>query len=176
MPRAWIEDGLRHAGVREQSRRVALDRRRRCQALVEHRGPAMMRALVQEIAAALHEYRCSTDDGEHPVEFEVFPRDGFLVSRAGPSSAVLQCRPDYAEQIVYCNWAHAGDRETEIVESPFNLHFTVDESGRVGVQHGARVFYDIAEIAECLLTPVLFPAGLQPASERPERCGLQVGT
>mgnify|MGYP001297499006 FL=1 len=75
----------------------------------------------------------------------------------GVARAILQGRPDYQLETVNCNWAHVGDNKGEMVEVPFNLHFTVDESDEVGLRYRSHTFEDVAEIAEFLLAPLLFP-------------------
>jgi hypothetical protein len=157
MGRAWIDEGLRHAMERQEARRLALDRRHHCQGLIGEQGPAMMQTLVDELEAAIFDYRHATLAQDGAIQFETLPRGGFLVSRDEPPRAILQCRPDYAAQTVTCNWAHAGEQENEMVEVPFNLHFTVDDSDTLGLRQGARAFHGVAEVAEFLLTPVLFP-------------------
>lgn len=116
-----------------------------------------MRALVDELAASIDEYRRAVPGHDRTVAFERLPRGGFLVSRLLPPSAILQGRPDYANQSVHCNWTHAGEDEHEMVEVPFNLHFAIDESERVVLRHGTRSFGGVSDIAEFLLKPVLFP-------------------
>jgi len=142
---------------REEARRLAMDRRHHCHVLIEEHGPDLLRALAAELAGAIEDYHRATPGRGDAIDFEPLPRGGFLVSRATPPRATLQCRPDYSTQALNCNWAHPGDEEGEMVEVPFNLHFTVDDADKLGFRHGARAFRGVAEVAEFLLTPVLFP-------------------
>ena len=116
-----------------------------------------MRALVDELAASVDEFRRVAPQHDRSVAFERLPRGGFLASRSEAPRVFLQGRPDYADHVVSCNWTHPGEDGTEMVEVPFNLHFTVNEADQLALRHGSRSFSSLAELAEFLLTPVLFP-------------------
>lgn len=158
MARAWIEEGLRHTHERAEALRRDEGRRRHWHTLIEAQGPEVMRSLVTEVAAAVEDYRRAVPGPEGTVEFESLPREGFLALRVDTPRVTLQCRPDYAGQTVHCSLTRPGSRPSEVVEVPFNLHFTVAGSDRVCLRHGAHSFTDVARVAEFLLSPVLFPS------------------
>jgi len=166
MNRTWIREGLRHVREREDALKRDHGRLHHWQALIDARGPDLMRQLVDEIGAAIEDFRELTGQA-HEIRMQTLPRGGFLVSRTAGHSVTLQCRPDYAGHTVCCNLARTVDGQSTLVELPFNLHFTVDDHDRVGLRHGAQRFADVPRVAEFLLTPVLFPSASPPVQGTP---------
>jgi hypothetical protein len=118
-----------------------------------------MRQLVAEIGAALDEYRQKAA-GSDEVAFERLPQEGFSITRSGFPKVYLECRPDYAGQVLYCNISRTDRDEGEmhVRELAFTLHFAVSDSDDVvSLRREPRTFPSAGEAAEFLLEPVLFP-------------------
>jgi hypothetical protein len=159
MGRDWIDEGLRQMPAREQQRLLASERRSHEAATVAARAPELMRQLVEEIGAALDEYRQKVQAGKDDVEFERLPNEGFSITTGSFPKVYLECRPDYAGQVLYCNLSRTDRENSEIRvrELAFTLHFTVSESDAVGLRRESRVFQSAGDAVEFLLEPVLFP-------------------
>jgi hypothetical protein len=157
MPRDWVDEGLRHTREREEQQRAESARRHHHTALIKEKGPELMRDLVNEVRAAVDEFRSKTAGSGDHVEFEELPREGFCVTRSDLPKVALECRPDYEAHVLYCNTTRVEDHDSETSESLFNLNFTVDESDRVRLRHATGPFLAVGEAVEFLLKPVLFP-------------------
>jgi hypothetical protein len=158
MGRNWIDEGLRQAPAREQERQLASERRHRQAATIAAGAPELMRQVVAEIGAALEEYR-EKAAGSDDVELERLPQEGFSVTRSGFPKVYLECRPDYAGQVLYCNISRTDreDAEMRVRELAFTLHFIVSDADAVALRREPRTFQNAGEAAEFLLEPVLFP-------------------
>src|SRR5688572_28721569 len=88
---------------REEQLRLASERRLHKAAVVKQKGPALMRRVQTEIAAAVDEYRHVTHAGSNDIEFEEQPSDGFYVARMALPKVSLECRPAYESQALHCN-------------------------------------------------------------------------
>jgi hypothetical protein len=157
MARSWIEEGLQHARERAEQLRLSAERRGHQAAVIKQQGPAVMRAVVTEVRAVVDEYQRAAETAASGVEFEELPHEGFCVTRTTAPRVELQCRPSYETQAVYCNMTRSNNPPGEPVERVFSLDFAVDESERVVVREGGRVFAGAADIVEFLVKPVLFP-------------------
>jgi hypothetical protein len=159
MGRDWIDEGLRQTPVREQQRQLASEHRRHLAATIAAKGPELMRQLVAEVGAAFEEYRQKAPTAADDLLLERLPQEGFSITKAGFPKVFLECRPDYAGQVVYCNLSRTDREASEIRvrEVAFNLHFTVTESDVVALRREPRIFQSPSDVAEFLLEPVLFP-------------------
>jgi hypothetical protein len=157
MAREWIERGLQQARVREQQYSAAAERRLHEATLIKKKGPAVMNELAAEIQAVVDEYVRLTQSESHQLEYEALPGGGFCVTRVSPPRAGLECRPDYEMHVVYCNMTRTDDPQSDPRELVFNLGFSVDDADQVALCHESRTFRSVAEVAELLLEPVLFP-------------------
>jgi hypothetical protein len=159
MGRDWIDEGLRQTPAREQQRQVASERRRREAATIAARAPELMRQLVAEIGAALDEYRQKAPGRSDDIEFELLPHEGFSITKGSFPKVYLECRPDYAGHVLYCNLSRTDGEDSEISvrELAFTLHFAVSDSDVVALRREPRTFQGAGEAAEFLLEPVLFP-------------------
>ena len=72
-----------------------------------------MREIVAEVAAALDEYRQKAA-GSEDVELERLPQEGFSITRGGFPKVYLECRPDYAGQVLYCNISRTDREDAEM--------------------------------------------------------------
>jgi hypothetical protein len=157
MARNWIEDGLQHARERAEQLRLGAERRARQASVIRQQGPEVMRAVVAEVRAVIDEYKRAAQAAASDVEFEELPHEGFCVTRTTPPRVELQCRPSYETQAVYCNMTRSNNPPGEPVERVFSLEFTVNESERVVLREGTRVFQTAGDTVEVLVKPVLFP-------------------
>ena len=157
MARNWIEEGLQHTRDRAEQLRLAAERRTHQASVIKQKGPAVMRAVVTEVRAAIDEYKRAAKAASSDVEFEELPHEGFCVMRITPPRVELQCRPSYETQAVYCNMTRSNDPPGEPVERVFSLDFAVDESEQVVLRDGARVLHTAGDTVEFLVKPVLFP-------------------
>ena len=60
-----------------------------------------MRELVAEVGAALDEYRQKAATRADAITFERLPQDGFSLTKASFPKVSLECRPDYAGQVLF---------------------------------------------------------------------------
>jgi hypothetical protein len=161
MGRDWIDEGLRQTPARERQRQLASERRRREAATIATRAPELMRQLIAELGAALDEYRQKATTGRgDEIEFELLPHEGFSITKPSFPKMYLECRPDYAGQILWCNLSRTDNDESDDIrvrELAFTLHFTVSDSDVVALRREPRIFKSASEAAEFFLEPVLFP-------------------
>jgi hypothetical protein len=159
MGREWIDDGLRQTPAREQQRQLAAEHRRHQAAVIAAKGPELMRHLVAEMGAALEEYRQKASTRADAITFERLPQDGFSLTKASFPKVSLECRPDYAGQVLLCNLSRTDKEEDEVRvrELAFTLHFAVSDADVVALRREPRVFDRASDAAEFLLEPVLFP-------------------
>ena len=131
MGREWIDEGLRQTPAREQQRQLASEHRRHQATAIAAKAPELMRQLVAEIGAALDEYRQKASTRADAIAFERLPQDGFSLTKASFPKVSLECRPDYAGQVLLCNLSRTDKDEHEIKvrELAFTLPFTVSDSG-----------------------------------------------
>jgi hypothetical protein len=118
-----------------------------------------MRQLVAEIDAALEEYRQKAPTVADALHLERLPQEGFSITRSNSPRITLECRPDYAGQVVYCNLGRTDKDAGEVAvrEVAFNLHFELNDADAVVLRREPRVFRNASDAAEFLLEPVLFP-------------------
>jgi hypothetical protein len=157
MTRNWIEDGLQHARERAEQLRHGAERRAHHASVIKQEGPGVMRAIVAEVRAVIDEYQRAAQAAATDVELDELPHEGFCVTRTTPPRVELQCRPSYDTQAVYCNMTRSNNPPGEPVERVFSLEFAVDESDRVVLREGTRIFHAAADVVELLVKPVLFP-------------------
>ena len=161
MGRAWIDEGLRQTPAREQQRQLASEHRRHQAAVIAAKAPELMRQLVAEIGAALDEYRQKASTRADAITFERLPQDGFSLTKASFPKVSLECRPDYAAQVLYGNLSRTDQEahEIRVRELAFTLQFTVSdgEAEVIALRREPRVFHHASEAAQFLLEPVLFP-------------------
>jgi len=159
MGREWIDEGLRQTPAREQQRQLASEHRRHQAAVIAAQAPELMRQLVVEIGAALDEYREKASPRADAITFERLPQDGFSLTKATFPKVSLECRPDYAAQVVYGNVSRTDQEADEIRvrELAFTLQFTVSDADVIALRREPRVFHHASDAAEFLLEPVLFP-------------------
>jgi hypothetical protein len=157
MGRDWIDEGLRQTAAREQQWQRAAGRRQRQAATIAARAPDLMRELVAEVGAALDEYRQKAPGRAEDIQFEPLPHEGFSITRAGFPKVYLECRPDYAGQVLLCNLSRTDRDESAIRELAFTLHFMVTDSDVVALHREPRTFQSASDAAEFFLDPVLFP-------------------
>jgi hypothetical protein len=157
MPRNWIDEGLRNERVHAEQQKLVQERKLRHAAVIQDKGPALIRELVTDIAAAVSEYHDKSGGGSSAVRFEALPHEGFFIERPVPLRVQLECRPDYAGEVIYCNMTSGEGRQPEAYERAFTLHFVVDESDNLGLRHENRALRTIDEVVEFLVRPVLFP-------------------
>jgi hypothetical protein len=159
--RAWIDEGLRQTPAREQQRQLASEHRRHQAAVIAAKAPELMRQLVAEIGAALDEYRQKASTRADAITFERLPQDGFSLTKASFPKVSLECRPDYAAQVLYGNLSRTDQEahEIRVRELAFTLQFTVSDSEAevIALRREPRVFHHASEAAQFLLEPVLFP-------------------
>ena len=162
MARDWIDKGLRHARERAAQHRLESERHHHQTAVIKEKGPVLLRSLVAEVSAAVDEYKRSANTGNHELEFEVMPHEGFCIAKTMLPRVSLECRPDYEGHVLCCNMTRVDDQESKPVEWLFNLNLAVDESNNVTLSRETRAFQSMDEAAESILTPVLFPPLDQP--------------
>src|SRR4051794_41104295 len=123
MGRDWIDEGLRQTPAREQQRQLASERRRHQAASIAAKAPELMRQLVAEVGAALDEYRQKAPGRAADIEFELLPHEGFSITKASFPKVYLECRPDYAGQVLWCNLNRTDrdESETRVRELAFTL-------------------------------------------------------
>jgi len=153
----WLDEGLRQMREREEQHRLASERRLRHTAVIKEKGPDLMRRLVAEVGALVHEYRQKTGLGSNEIEFEALPGEGFCVTKAKFPRVSLECRPGYETHIVYCNMTRTDNHENAPREWVFSMDITVDDSNKIVLRHEKRAFETSDEVVEFLLKPVLFP-------------------
>jgi hypothetical protein len=159
MGRDWIDEGLRQTPAREQQPQLASERRRRQAATIAAKAPELMRQLVAEVGAALDEYRQKAPGRADDIQCELLPHEGFSITKASFPKVYLECRPDYAGQVLWCNLSRTNrdESETSVRELAFTLHFTVSDSDVVALRREPRIFQSASDAAEFFLEPVLFP-------------------
>jgi hypothetical protein len=157
MSRHWIDEGLQREVDREAQERLATERRHHHSGVIREKGPEVMRQLLAEVTAVLDEYARKAAPGRSQVDFRTLPHEGFRVERTTPPGVLLECRPDYEAQLVYCSLTRAEDDDSEVRELPFTLHMVVDEHDRIALRHEAEIFDSVDAAVEFLVKPVLFP-------------------
>ena len=159
MGREWIDEGLRQTPAREQQRQRASEHRRQQAAVIAAKAPELMRQLVAEMGAALEEYRQKASTRAAAITFERLPQDGFSLTKASFPKVSLECRPDYAAQVLYGNLSRTDQEahEIRVRELAFTLQFTVSDAEVIALRREPRVFHTASEAAQFLLEPVLFP-------------------
>jgi hypothetical protein len=158
MSHEWIDEGLRQTHEREEQQRLASRRRLEQAAVIREKGPELMRQLVAEVDAVLAEYRQKAPLRGADIEFEPLPHEGFCITRSTLPKVTLECRPGYETHVVYCNRMRIDSHESEAEELVFSLEMTVDEANRIALRHEGQTFPNVGEVAQFLLTPVLFPS------------------
>jgi hypothetical protein len=159
MGRAWIDEGLRQTPTREQQRQLASKHRQQQAAVIADKGPELMRQLVAEISAALDEYRQKAATRADAITFGRLPQDGFSLTKASFPKVSLECRADYAAQVLYGNLSRTDQEahEIRVRELAFTLQFTVSDGDVIALRREPRVFHHVSDAAQFLLEPVLFP-------------------
>ena len=157
MARDWLERGLGRIGEREEQQRRIAERRRHQAAVIEEKGPDLMRRLVEEVGAVVAEFRQRAPAGNNEIDLVVLPHEGFCVTKSSAPKVSLECRPGYEARVVHCDRTRAGDPQGEAQETVFSLAMTVDDSDRLALRHETVTFSSVADVVEFLLKPVLFP-------------------